>query len=90
MIPKRIKNALPEAGAACTLHASPQVIGRACTSPFRHVVAYEASDDKELRNPCAFGSSIPWTIARQFVEDLFWFHLAMSCFTHGTRKMFEF
>lgn len=34
-----------------------KVIGRACTSPFRHVVAYEASDDKELRNPCCDVSS---------------------------------
>jgi len=34
-----------------------KVIGRACTSPFRHVVVYEAVDDRQLRNPCCDISS---------------------------------
>ena len=29
-----------------------KVIGRACTSPFRHVVVYEEANDRQLRNPC--------------------------------------
>ncbi|CAE7293714.1 unnamed protein product [Symbiodinium natans] len=34
-----------------------KVIGRACTSPFRHVVVYEETNDRQLRNPCCEISS---------------------------------
>ena len=34
-----------------------KVIGRACTSPFRHVVVYEEANDRQLRDPCPLSSS---------------------------------
>ncbi|CAE7776991.1 unnamed protein product, partial [Symbiodinium pilosum] len=41
-----------------------KVIGRACTSPFRHVVVYEEANDRQLRNPCCEISS------HEFVQSL--------------------
>jgi len=41
-----------------------RVIGRACASPFRHVVVYEEANDRQLRNPCCDFSS------HEFVQSL--------------------